>query len=310
MLNAALFPGLVEAARLVERDNKNTLVRFDQLIANLFPDAKTAYEARKIGNISSFGSQFKTEQGGSIALFAPTGSVYAGLTTGSPTTRPPATQGVFTVRGGDIGSLVRDDLLVNKGRLFTLGGGDVTLVSQYGNIDAGRGAKTASSAPPPQISIDKDGKVKVDLSSSISGSGIATLMTHPGQTPSNVYLIAPRGVVDAGDAGVRSTGSVEIAAVVVLNAANISAAGAISGASNAVAEPSLGSIAAPANATAKSDDAAAAINNATQSSANAALSVEVMGYGDTGKSTDDVAEDGGDDGVSDNGEPRKRKKKN
>ena len=60
-------------------------------------------------------------------------------------------------------------LLVNQGRVFTLAGGDITLVSQYGNIDAGKGAKTASSAPPPLITVDGNGNIEVDVSNSISG---------------------------------------------------------------------------------------------------------------------------------------------
>jgi multidrug efflux pump subunit AcrA (membrane-fusion protein) len=99
--------------------------------------------------------------------------------------------------------------------VFTLGGGDITMVSQYGNIDAGRGSKTASSAPPPLLTTDeKTGNTKIDISGSISGSGIATLKTSDKQPASDVVALAPRGIFDAGDAGVRSTGKVQIEAAV------------------------------------------------------------------------------------------------
>lgn len=267
-MNVSFFSSLVEASKQSSMDN------FDQLIASLFPAAAQG------GNIAVFASQVKTEQGGAINLFAPTGSVYAGLTTGT-NGKSASTQGLFTIRGGAIAALVKDDFLVNQGRVFTLGGGDITLVTQYNNIDAGRGSKTAVSAPPPLITIDPNGMVVVDVSGSISGSGIATLKTHPDQPASNVYAVAPRGIFDAGDAGVRSSGSVEINAHVVLNAANISATGTIAGAPTTVAAPSLGNVAAPSSATSSSGDATRNLGNAnTAGGASAALNVEVVGYGD------------------------------
>ncbi len=48
------------------------------------------------------------------------------------------------------------------------------------------------------------------------------LSTVKGVEPGDVDLIAPEGVVDAGDAGIRSSGNLNIAATQVLNADNIS----------------------------------------------------------------------------------------
>jgi hypothetical protein len=182
--------------------------------------------------------------------------------------------GIFTVRGGAIRSLVGKDFIVNQGRVFTLGGGDISLVSQNGNIDAGRGAKTAGSAPPPLLTTDASGNTKIDISGSISGSGIATLKTSDKQPASDVVALAPRGIFDAGDAGVRSTGKVEITAAVVLNANNISAAGGVTGVvvdTGAAAAPPAAS-----SATAAPDAARAAAATAAQ---NLTLSVDVVGYG-------------------------------
>jgi len=268
-LDDAFFASLVETGRAKE------LKPFDSLVASLFPDAA----ASAGGDISNFGSQLKTEQGGAITLFAPAGSVFAGLTVEPRPKKPESTLGIFTVRGGALQALVENDFLVNKGRVFTLGGGDIALVSQRANIDAGRGSKTAASAPPPLITIDKDGKVQVDVANSISGSGIATLKTRPDALPGDVFAVAPRGVFDAGDAGVRSSGSVLVVAPVVLNAANISAGGAISGAQVAVAAPALGAVAVPAGATARSDDVAKSATNPTTAGAGLQLSVEALGVG-------------------------------
>lgn len=274
-LNASFFSSLVEVGK------QNNLNYFDQLIANLYPAAAPGLNpaaAAQAGNINVFASQIKTEQGGAINLFAPTGSAYTGLTTGI-SGKTPSTQGIFTIRGGAVAALVKNDFLVNQGRVFTLGGGDITLVSQYNDISAGKGAKTASSAPPPLLTIDKDGNIKVDLSGSIAGSGVATLKTRPDLPAGNVSVQAPRGIFDAGDAGVRSSGSVLITASLVLNSANISAAGSVSSAPTTVAAPSLGSVAAPAGATQSAGETANSLSDASGESSNV-LNVEVVSFGD------------------------------
>jgi hypothetical protein len=291
-LRDALAAGQTQAlnteffASLVETGTAKELKPFDSLVASLFPDAA----ASAGGDISNFGSQLKTEQGGAITLFAPAGSVFAGLTVEPRPAKPAASLGVFSVRGGAIQALVESDFLVNKGRVFTLGGGDITLVSQSANIDAGRGSKTAASAPPPLITIDKNGTVQVDVANSISGSGIATLKTRPDVLPGNVYAVAPRGIFDAGDAGVRSSGSVLVVAPVVLNATNISAGGAISGAQVAVAAPSLGAVAVPAGATARSDDVARSAASPSTGASSLQLSVDALGFGAAQEGEEDEEE--------------------
>jgi filamentous hemagglutinin len=263
--NQQLFTDLVAAGK------KADLTDFDKLIADAFPVING-------GDINVFGSQVKTEQGGSIDLLAPGGSVVAGLVS-VPVylqSKPASENGIFTVRGGAIRSLVKQDFLVNQGRVFSLGGGDISLISQYGNIDAGRGTKTASSAPPPLLTTDASGNTKIDISASISGSGIATLSTSDKQAPSNVYAVAPRGIFDAGDAGVRSTGTVEIQASVVLNAGNIAASSGVSGAV-AVDAGAAAASAAPSN-TNSTQDATKQLAAAPQDLLG--LTVELLGFGD------------------------------
>jgi len=263
--SAAFLDGVITASTL-------NLTSFDGAISDRF-----AVDTLKGGDIFVGLSQFKTEQKGAIDLMAPKGSVIAGLTNipDYMKSKGDSENGIFTVRGGAIRVLVGQDFIVNQGRVFTLGGGDITLVSQYGNIDAGRGSKTASSAPPPLLTTDASGNTKIDISGSISGSGIATLKTSDKQPASDVVAIAPRGIFDAGDAGVRSTGKVEITAAVVLNSGNISAAAGVTGAVavDSAAAPAPASASA---ATAVPDAARAAAATAAQ---NLTLSVDVMGYG-------------------------------
>ena len=237
---------------------------------------------RGSGNINVFGSQVRTEQGGSIDLLAPGGSLVAGLVTVPAYLQKPASEnGIFTVRGGAVRALVARDFTVNQGRVFTLGGGDITMISQFGNIDAGRGTKTASSAPPPLLTTDSNGNTRIDIAGSIAGSGIATLRTSPTQASSDVLAIAPRGIFDAGDAGVRSTGTVQVQASVVLNAGNISASGGVSGAAT-VSTAGLASAAAPpASAASTTQEASKQVAMAPKEVL--ALSVEVLCYGGDGQ---------------------------
>ena len=252
------------------------LAQFDATIASLFPAGSIHG-----GNVNVFGSQLKTSRGGAISIFAPGGSVYAGLvsTPAYLKTKSASDLGIFSIAGGAIQALVANDFLVNQGRVFTLGGGDITLVSQFGNIDAGKGAKTAQAAPPPVLTTDNNGNTQVDISGSISGSGIATLRTGPDVPASDVYPIAPRGTFDAGDAGVRSTGSVTIVAQTVLNASNISAAGTVSGTHSAETSGMSGAVAAPSSPPPAKNDSLT--NSLQDPSANTSLSVELVGYGET-----------------------------
>ena len=68
----------------------------------------------------------------------------------------------------------------------------------------------------------------------VSGAGIATLQSLPGVPLGNADLIAPRGTVDAGAAGIRVSGNLNIAALQVLNAFNIQVQGVTTGVPGAV----------------------------------------------------------------------------
>ncbi|MCX7220933.1 MAG: filamentous hemagglutinin family protein, partial [Burkholderiales bacterium] len=181
----------------------------------------------------------------------------------------------------DIHALVKTDFLVNQGRVFTLGGGDITLASQYGDLNAGKGSKTASSAPEPELTTDAKGNTVLDISGSISGSGIAALKTRDDQANSNLAFIAPRGTFDAGDAGVRNDGGgIDIIAERVVNGDNISAKGPISGAP-AVDTSALSVVAAPSTAAVKAEELTERLNRLPPTSAgkSTTLSVDVLGYG-------------------------------
>lgn len=247
-------------------------------IAALFPEAAGPYR----GNIDMFFSQVKTEQGGGIDLMAPGGRVNAGLAVSSGLTKGASELGIVTARGGSVRAMVRDEFAVNQSRVFTLQGGDILIWSSESDIDAGKGSKTAAATPPPQIIVRGD-KIILDTSNSVSGSGIGVLLGKEGVATGSVDLIAPKGTVIAGEAGIRATGDVVIPGK-VSGADNIQAGG------SKVGVPQVEVAAAPPPAPPPPADAGKAGEQALASSAtgggsrepgaNSILTVEVLGVGD------------------------------
>ena len=176
-------------------------------------------------------------------------------------------------------------------RIFTLRGGDEIIWSSNGDIAAGVASKTVQSAPPTRVLIDpQSSDLKTDLAGLATGGGIGVLATVEGIPPGNVDLIAPNGAIDAGDAGIRSAGNLNVAAQVLLNAENIQVTGSSAGTPTAApaAAPNLGSIGAAAStAGAASSTATDAAKQATQQTTQARpteeppsiITVEVLGYG-------------------------------
>ncbi len=196
-------------------------------IEELFPGSTQSDAQGPSAGISLFFSRIYTLDGGSIGLVAPHGDVNVGLAT------PPAAFGVskrasdlgiVVQRTGNIDSLSYSDFQVNESRVFVAGGGDILVWSTQGDIDAGRGAKTAIAAPPPTITFDSQGNVQTVFPAVLTGSGIQALSTIEGVRAGAVDLFAPRGVVNAGDAGIVA-GNLTIGATAVLGADNISVSG-------------------------------------------------------------------------------------
>ena len=271
-------------------------------VATLFPvkDGQGA-PVTYAGNVNFYFSQVKSERGGDVEILAPGGLVNVGLASSGRLTKEDSELGLFSVRGGDIRTYVRDDFLVNQSRVFTLGGGDILLWSDKGDIDAGKGAKTAAAAPPPQLRVE-GGRIFFDISGSVSGSGIGTLNTSRNDPRDDGYLIAPNGEINAGDAGIRSAGNLSVAAITVVGADNIQ----VGGVSTGVAVADSGGLSGLAGSGALVDtkgtqEATASLGNSTQDTEKSKqeakqalasfkpsfISVEVLGFGDGTASTND-----------------------
>ncbi|SCY19286.1 filamentous haemagglutinin family protein [Nitrosospira sp. Nsp13] len=267
-------------------------------IQTLFPASDYA------GDINLFFSQIKTEQGGDISLLAPGGSVVVGLTNPPaelgalkidesvrPNIPAAANLGIMAFGEGAIRAFAKEHFTVNRSRILTLQGGDILLWSSDGNIDAGRGAKTASAAPPPVIQTDANGNIFVNPSGAVSGSGIGQLLTGAGTTVGSVDLLAPRGIVDAGDAGIRVAGNLNVAAVQVVGADNIRVGGVATGTpvsdSGVLAGAAAAGSSVGASVTRTVDDfgrGAASTNNSSLSNTRqlmpSFIRVEVLGLGE------------------------------
>lgn len=195
-----------------------------------FDAIKTLFPAGEYdGDVKSFLSRIYTLDGGDINLIVPGGLVNAGVASATGIDKDAGKLGIVVQRAGDINAFVRDDFLVNASRVFALDGGDILIWSSAGNIDAGKGAKTALSIPPPTTTYDKEGNAVVEFPPSISGSGIRGAVSTPGRAPGDTYLIAPLGVINAGDAGIGSAGNLTIAATAVIGADNIQVGGIAAG---------------------------------------------------------------------------------
>ncbi|MFC5456731.1 filamentous haemagglutinin family protein [Prosthecobacter fluviatilis] len=262
-----------------ESPNAGTYTDGFAAISALFPTTTT-------GTIHTQARDIRTKSGGDINILTPGGGLEMASTTIGSTLAPP---GIITESGGNINIFADKDVTIGIARIFTLRGGDIMIWSSQGDIAAGSSSKTVQSAPPTRVLIDpQSANVATDLAGLATGGGIGVLASVAGVKPGNVDLIAPVGAVDAGDAGIRATGNLNIAATIVLNAANISVGGTSAGtpAAPAVAAPSLGGLAAASSsaaaATSATNSQAPSQNKEEQALSQeqpSVITVQVIGYG-------------------------------
>jgi hypothetical protein len=232
-------------------------------------------------------STVRTLSGGDITVLSPHGQIEVGLVTppaGFTYSKPSDPLwalgfGIVSEKGGDIDLYANGNISVNQSRIFTLEGGDMTIVSRIGNIDAGKGAKTVQAIQPPSVTYDPYGNITITPYGPASGSGIAVLRALPSVPLGNADLIAFVGSINAGDAGIRVSGNINLAAVVVLNAANIQVGGTATGVPTVVA-PNIGALTSASNTAGAS---AKTVESPTGSTKNndqpSVIIVEVLGFG-------------------------------
>lgn len=237
------------------------------------------------GGIDMAFSEISTSAGGNVSVLAG-GDLNVGRTAKSSSTD---NTGIYTSNGGNANIFAIGDVNVNESRLMTFRGGDITVWSDAGDINAGRGSRTAISAKAPRIVpikevktvIGEDGiEVKIEtiigfrkeFTPPALGSGMRTVTYgEDAPPPGGIYAMAPSGIFDAGEAGV-SGGRVAVLANTVLNAGNIkSLTGAITGVPVSASSVSLGSLSGSSSLTESTKQAEKAVGGVDKDKSNQAL---------------------------------------
>ena len=225
----------------------------------------------------------RTDFGGNIDALVPGGQIIVGVTG----LTPGANAGLLTQGSGDINLYSYGSVLLGQSRIFTTFGGGILIWSADGDINAGRGAKTTVVSSPPQIAYDDFGDITLAPTVPATGAGIATLAPIAAIPPGDVNLVAPLGTIDPGEAGIRSSGNVTVAALVVVNVGNIQAKGKTIGVPQ-VPVPNVAAESAASAATGAAQNAMQATRAATRS-APSIITVHVLGYGGDGSDMSDPA---------------------
>ena len=239
------------------------------------------------GTLDMRGSTIQTQRGGDILIVGPGGDVVVGSASAPPlvpasaqtTGIGPNNQGILVLEQGRIRMFTDQSVLLAQSRIFTEQGGDLLIWSSNGDINAGKGAKTSSEIPPPAFLCDTDQFCVLDVSSQVSGAGIAVLQTIAGQPSGTANLVAPGGTVDAGDAGIRVSGSLNVAALKVANADNIAVSGNASGVPTTTVD--TGALGAASSVSASVSQSAVQSGSGARSREEQSLmvNVEVLGFG-------------------------------
>jgi filamentous hemagglutinin family protein len=232
------------------------------------------------GDLDLLHATIQTQHGGNVSIFGPGGSILVGSLATEPNTNLKLSDlGILTLGGGNINTFTDASVLVNTSRVLTTQGGNILMWSSNGNLDAGRGARTTLSLPPLRALFDGDDNQTIDLGGLVTGAGIGVLKTSSVALPSDIFLLAPHGTIDAGDAGLRASGNITVLAPVVLNAGNIQAAGTVTGAP-VVAAPNVGALtAASSTAGAAAKTADLPTNSVGDGNRGSIFIIEVTGYG-------------------------------
>lgn len=249
-------------------------------IAALFPTHDVAgnpilYQ----GDITMYGGAgVHTNFGGGIQMLTPGGQQVFGIEGEAP----PSTAGVITQGAGDIQLFANGSVLLGQSRIMTTFGGDILAWSSAGDINAGRGSKTTLVYTPPRRVYDNWGNVTLSPTVPSTGAGIATLAPIAEVPPGDIDLLAPLGTIDAGEAGIRVSGNVNIAALQVVNAANIQVQGKSNGVP-VVAAVNTGALSSASSAASSASDAAEGVARDQQAASRqrqpSIFTVQVLGFG-------------------------------
>lgn len=306
-----VFFAELKAVGIAQLNGQTNALRGYEMVNTMFPSSRGytansleggsgsngANQLVKTGDLNLVHSTIQSRLGGNISIFGPGGNIFVGSLATEPNSSLKLPDlGILTLGGGAINTFTDQSVRVNASRVLTSQGGEVMMWSSNGDLDAGRGSRTISSAPALEVQFDQNDYESIDLGGYVTGSGIQTLRASRFAKAANIYLVAPRGTIDAGTAGIGGSGVVVVLAPVIANAGSIQGQQGTVGVPT-VSVPNLGALTAGSNATAastRSAEPATANGNREQASI---FIVEVVGYGggDSGQGTSsDTPANGGD----------------
>lgn len=265
--SAAYYENFGETASARPRPGRS-YIREDEWFARGLPSDVPFYKVLDAG--------IHTDFGGDINLLVPGGRTLIGVDGGFT---PAEGSGVLTQGDGDINIYSRGSLLLGQSRIFTTFGGNILAWSAEGDINAGRGSKTTIVYTPQRRAYDAIGNVSLSPTTPNTGAGIATLNPIAEVPPGDVDLIAPLGTIDAGEAGIRVSGNVNLAALRVVNAENIQVQGEAKG----IPVVASVNVSALSNASSAATSAVQAaqdmVKRQTARNRPSVISVQVIGFG-------------------------------
>ncbi|MGY4208612.1 filamentous hemagglutinin family protein [Burkholderia sp. PvR073] len=289
--NNAASPYFQKYARGYDAINTLFPASFGYTANNLGGGGNGTNKSIDTGDLDIRNTTIQTQQGGNISILGPGGQALVGSASAPPQITDssgnvvvgPGAMGILTLEKGNVNIFTDRSVLLAQSRIFTEQGGDMTIWSSNGDINAGKGAKSSADTPAPQYVCDPNHYCTVDARGQVTGAGIATLQSVPGIPLGTINLIAPRGTVDAGDAGIRA-GNLNVAALHVVNADNIQVTGNATGIPLVQAVNTGALTAASAAASAATQVAQdIAKNNASGGTVRRwTISVQVEGFGDAG----------------------------
>lgn len=158
------------------------------------------------GNLDMFSTTISSLNGGAISVTA-NGSINVGSTVfhGNDTTA----RGIFTVDRSDVTVTAGGNINVNGSRIAAYDGGNVTVESLNGNVDAGTGG--LGSTPVEKIVVDPVTRKVVTYTPTIPGSGILATTFPPSLDPhfpasrnqlGNILVETPSGNISTGSGGI------------------------------------------------------------------------------------------------------------
>jgi filamentous hemagglutinin len=241
-------------------------------LAKLFPGAEQRGNKGWQGDVIMDVSMIRTYRGGDVDIVAPGGMLQVSALSSNATGDK---NGVLTINGGEIRIFTGASTIINKSRILTARGGDITIWSTFGDIDAGKGRKSSLTSPLRTYGLSADGNISYELNPSFTGSGISTQKGTSDAAVADIDLYAPSGIINAGDAGISGSNFIFLGALEIRGADNIQAAGEIKGLPKATTSAAL---------TIETKDKAAsdALKDATQAAPQerpSVIIVEVLGYG-------------------------------